>query len=72
MDFRALREKARLSQKDLALLSGVNQVTVSQLELGKVRDPRWSTITAIATTLNITPGALMKAIERTAAHRGAA
>jgi transcriptional regulator with XRE-family HTH domain len=68
MNFRQLRERARLSQYRLALLSDVEQTTISQLELGKVRDPRWSTISALAAALNATPAAVAKAIERTAKH----
>ena len=42
MNFRELREHAELTQYRLAQLSGVEQTTISQIELGKVRDPRWS------------------------------
>lgn len=68
MNFRTLREQARLTQYRLAKLSGVEQTTISQIELGKVRDPRWSTISALATALNASPGTVAKAIAETAKH----
>jgi transcriptional regulator with XRE-family HTH domain len=65
MDFRQLRLRARVSQYRLAQLTGLQQTTISQLELGKVRDPRWSTIEALATVLDATPGTVAKAIAAT-------
>lgn len=65
MTFRQLREQAGINQAQLAKLSGVEQTTVSQLELGKVRDPRWSTIAALAVALNASPTIVAKAIEQT-------
>jgi transcriptional regulator with XRE-family HTH domain len=65
MNFRQLREHAGLTQYRLAQVSGVEQTTISQIELGKVRDPRWSTLSALATALNATPIVVAKAIEHT-------
>jgi transcriptional regulator with XRE-family HTH domain len=72
MNFRQLREKAGLTQYRLAKVTGVEQTTISQLELGKVRDPRWSTISALAAALDATPGTVAKAIEQTAKYRRSA
>jgi transcriptional regulator with XRE-family HTH domain len=69
MTFRQLRMQSRLSQKRLSQVSGVEQTTISQIELGKVRDPRWSTISALAAALNATPAVVAKAIEQTAKHK---
>ena len=69
MNFRQLRQRSRITQYRLAQLSGVEQTTISQIELGKVRDPRWLTIAALATALNATPGAVAQAIENTTKHR---
>lgn len=66
MDFRQLRLRAKISQYRLAKLTGLEQTTISQLELGKVRDPRWSTIAALATALDASPGTIAKAIAATA------
>jgi transcriptional regulator with XRE-family HTH domain len=68
MTFRQLRERAEVTQYRLAQLSGVEQTTISQIELGKVRDPRWSTISALATALGVAPGTVAKAITDTAKH----
>ena len=69
MNFRQLRERAGITQYRLAQVSGVEQTTISQLELGKVRDPRWSTLSALATALKTTPLTVAKAIEQTTKHR---
>ena len=55
-----------MTQYRLAQVSGVEQTTISQLELGKVRDPRWSTISALASALDASPSTVAKAIENTA------
>jgi transcriptional regulator with XRE-family HTH domain len=65
MDFRQLRVRAGITQYRLAKVTGVEQTTISQLELGKVRDPRWSTISALAEALGTTPAIVAKAIEHT-------
>jgi transcriptional regulator with XRE-family HTH domain len=65
MNFRQLRERAGITQYRLAQVTGVEQTTISQLELGKVRDPRWSTISALAEALGTTPAIVAKAIEQT-------
>jgi transcriptional regulator with XRE-family HTH domain len=65
MNFRQLRERAGITQYRLAKVTGVEQTTISQLELGKVRDPRWSTISALAEARGTTPAIVAKAIEHT-------
>ena len=69
MNFRQLRESAGLTQLRLSQLSNVEQTTISQIELGKVRDPRWSTISALAVALNTTPAIVANAIKNTAKYR---
>ena len=71
MNFRQLREHAGFTQYRLAQVSGVEQTTISQLELGKVRDPRWSTVEALADALNAAPGTVAKAIALTAKRKTA-
>jgi len=65
MTFRELLKESGLTGYRLAKLSGVEQTTISQLELGKVRDPRWSTVSALAVALNTAPGLVAKAIAET-------
>jgi len=65
MTFRELLHQAGMTGYRLSKLSGVEQTTISQLELGKVRDPRWSTIAALAGALDTAPGTIAKAIAET-------
>jgi predicted transcriptional regulator len=66
MTFRELREKHGFANSArLARLAGVDQTTISQLDLGKVTDPRYSTVEQIAEVLGTTPGAVIRAIRRT-------
>jgi predicted transcriptional regulator len=63
MTFKELRERAGFrNQTRLALAAGVKQTTISQFELGKVRDPRWSTLKAVADALGTTPNVVIRAI----------
>lgn len=45
------REKSRLSQAELARLSGVKQQTVSQIENGAIKNPGIETMNALAVAL---------------------
>lgn len=65
MTFRELLDEADMTAYRLAKLSGVEQTTISQLVLGKVRDPRWSTLSALAVALDTAPGTVAKAIAET-------
>jgi len=67
MTFRELREKYGFaSGARLAKLADIDQTTISQLDVGKVVDPRYSTVEAIADVLGVTTGTVMKAIRQTA------
>jgi transcriptional regulator with XRE-family HTH domain len=72
MTFRQLLRSAGMTGYRLAKLSGVEQTTISQLELGKVRDPRWSTIAALAGALEMAPSTVAKAIAETPPTRARA
>lgn len=66
MTFRELREKAGFENgARLAKLAGLDQTTISQLDSGKVADPRWSTLEALAQVLDTTPAIVMRAIRQT-------
>ncbi len=62
LTLRAVRESAKLTQMDLARLSGVSQGLISQLELGTVKNPKMETIDKLATALDIGVAAAIKAI----------
>ncbi len=53
MTLRDLREKRNLSQAEVATRAAFDQTTVSQLELGKIHDPRHSTITKLASVYGV-------------------
>lgn len=71
MTFRELREQAGFRfGSDLASVTGVKQTTVSQLDLGKTPDPRWSTVEVLSAAIGVTPSALMQAVrESVSAHQ---
>ncbi len=48
-----LREKAALTQQDLAIKSGLSVSNLSQIEQGKTPDPRMSTLLALAGALGV-------------------
>lgn len=54
---RALRESRLLSQRELALKSGVSQTTIVNTELGKIR-PHPSTLRKLAQALEVDPAEL--------------
>lgn len=53
MTLRDLREKKRLSQAEVAERGELEQTTVSQLELGKISDPRHSTLQKLAAVYGV-------------------
>lgn len=53
MNLREMREARGLSQAEVATRGELEQTTVSQLELGKSRDPRHSTLTKLATVYGV-------------------
>ncbi len=56
---KALRERAGLSQQDVAVRGDLSLSLVAKLEQGKKADPRASTILALADALGVKPGALL-------------
>jgi transcriptional regulator with XRE-family HTH domain len=52
---RALRRERRLTQQQLAELSGVDQTTISSLELGAAKSPSWETVGSLAQALGVEP-----------------
>ena len=50
---RELRNKRGLSQSQLARLVGVTPSAISALEHGKIKEPRWSLVVAIARELRV-------------------
>jgi transcriptional regulator with XRE-family HTH domain len=59
---RRLRERAFLTQADLAARSGVSEVTINRLETGK-HGARISTVRRLAEALGVPPNELVAADE---------
>jgi len=55
---REARRKAKLTQEALAEKSGVDQTTISNLEVGRAIRPTFDTACALAEALNIDPRSL--------------
>lgn len=58
MTLKEARAKKNLTQEALEDLSGVNQATISAIESGKVTQPAFQTVCALAEALDIDPRAL--------------
>ena len=59
---RALRNRAVLSQQDLARQAGVDQRTIGALERGDYPDARPSTIRKLAEALGVAPHELLEEV----------
>ena len=68
MDLRRLRRRRRLTQHDLSRLTGIQQTTLSALELGKTRDPRISTVERLARALHVTEADVLRAVRASVAN----
>lgn len=44
-----------MTQEELAAKSGVDQPTISSLEIGRVRNPSWETVAKLARALDTSP-----------------
>lgn len=49
------RRRSGLTQDQLALKSGVDQTTISSLETGRKRHPKFDTVLRLAKALNVAP-----------------
>ena len=59
---REARERALLTQEELAARAGVQPFTISRIETGKV-EPRFRTIRKLAEALDMEPAELVKGAE---------
>lgn len=71
MTLRELRDKRGLTQVEVAFAGGLEQTTISQLEMGKIADPRASTLQKLAAVygvkLQVVIDALAEAVAKAAA-----
>lgn len=64
-----LRVRAGMKLRDLAARSGISHVTISNIENGKIRDPRPETIDAIARGLGVAESVYRSAVVQMLAHK---
>jgi transcriptional regulator with XRE-family HTH domain len=57
------RERRGLSQRELALKSGVHHVSIARMELAQL-DPQLSTLLKLCTALHITPNQLIGVVRK--------
>lgn len=70
MTFKDLRERAGFRNvSHLAAVSGIEVSTITKIEAGRVADPRYSTIAALADALGMTTAVVAKTIKQTALAR---
>jgi len=55
MDLKTAREKRKLTQEQLASLSGVRQTTISDMERGVIKKPSWEAVARISRVLKFSP-----------------
>jgi|SRR5215469_2775726 len=56
---KALREQQHRSAAEVARAAGIDKATLCRIELGKQRNPKTSTVTALASVYGLTPGQLL-------------
>jgi len=66
-----MREAQRLTQEQVADKTGLDQTTVSQLETGRAKDARYSTLKALAQAYGCTPDDIARAHEESIAEAAA-
>jgi transcriptional regulator with XRE-family HTH domain len=49
------RKQQKLTQEELARKSGVDQCTISRIESGQIKHPRWDIVSRLAKTLAVSP-----------------
>ena len=64
---RELRRAAGLEEQELARRAGISLQTVSNLETGRLRDLKLSTLSKIAAALSVSPEELLSPADRRAA-----
>lgn len=58
MHLRETREQRGLTQMALAELAGVDQTTISKIEVGTMQTPSWPIVARLAKALRVKPEAL--------------
>jgi len=67
MILRDIRKQKGLTQEELSELSGVDQATISNLEIERVKNPGWQIVARLAKALDVPPEQLFPVSDNTAA-----
>lgn len=62
-NIKLLRDKNKMTIKELSVKSGVGQSTISDIETGKAKNPRMETLQKLANVFNIDVGSLLNTEE---------
>jgi transcriptional regulator with XRE-family HTH domain len=60
---RKIREENGIKQKDLAARCGLRQATISDIEKGRIKNPRIGTLLKIAKQLGVSVDSLFNSVE---------
>jgi transcriptional regulator with XRE-family HTH domain len=55
MKLRTIRNQKNMTQEQLEAASGVDQRTISKIELGLIKRPAWEIVARLARALNVHP-----------------
>jgi len=55
MRLREIRKARGITQEELAAKSGVDQATISNLEVERVKNPSWQIVARLARALDVSP-----------------
>ena len=58
MNLRETREQRGLTQSALAELAGIDQTTISKIEVGTLQTPSWPVVARLAKALRVKPETL--------------
>lgn len=67
MLLKEIRKQKNLTQTQLAEKSGVDQATISNLEIGRVKCPSWEIVAKLSRALRVSPNKLFPVNKNTAA-----
>lgn len=63
-NIKLLRDKHKMTIKELSVKSGVGQSTISDIETGKAKNPRMETLQKLANVFNVDVGSLLNTEEK--------
>jgi transcriptional regulator with XRE-family HTH domain len=55
MNLKEARKQKGLTQEQLEIASGVDQPTISSIEIGRIKNPSWQIVAKLAKALDVPP-----------------